>query len=195
MLIREAFDYRKCGMDINKKQATRPDDLMNVKKIQKSAMQSSKFLESRLIDVSLPYTLEDKYFLHEKDIVISLKDPYCAAALSYLPKNKILIPNNYVVLRDINTKKYNYLFVVNYLNLIGIKKILKRNKDEDIHTDLTLADVEDISLPNISLAKQESILKLCDAINERNIIYETIKDNDRIIIEKAMKELVGDKDV
>ena len=194
MIIGKVFGYIKGGKD-PKKMSTKVNDAMSVKKIIKDSMKSSKFMESRFEDIKLPFQLEDKYFLQKGDIIISLKEPYMAAAVTTEYETKVLIPNNYMVLRDIDEDKYNYIFVVNYLNLFGINKLVKKNEKLDIYSDLTIEDIKKISLPNISLEKQKSVTTLCSAINRRAVYYETIMDNDKKIIEYAMKEVIGDKNV
>ena len=191
MFLSDVFDYIKGGKDPNKK-TTMPNELMIVKKIQKNAMQNSKFIPSRFIDEKLPFKLDDKYFLQKEDIIISLKEPYKASANSEDLELKVLIPNNYVVLRNIDKKKYNYLFVVNYLNIIGIENLVN---NKYFNADLTIDDVKNISLPDISLYKQESLLSLLDSINERAISYELIKDNDMEIAKHVMKDILGDNNV
>ncbi len=194
MTIGKVFNYIKGGKDPNKL-VTRVSDRMDVKKIQKDSMKSSKFITSRFVDIKLPAVIDDKYFLQDEDIIISLKEPYIAAAMSETLEEKVLIPNNYVVLRNIDKEKYNYIFVVNYLNLFGINKLINKNVKNDIYTDLTINDIKSIVLPNISLEKQETVITLCNAINQRAVYYETIMDNDKKIIEYAMKEVLGGRNV
>ena len=194
MLIEKAFKTVKCGKDPNK-MGSRPNDVMYIKKMQKNSMKSSKFIRSRFIPDKLPFTIDDKYFLQKEDIIISLKEPYMASTISINIEDKVLIPNNYAVLRDIDTKKYNYIFVTNYLNLIAIKEVLEKKKNLNNTSDLTLTEIKEIDLPNISLAKQESLINLFEAINSRAIYYEMIMDNDKKIIEYALKEVLGDKNV
>lgn len=194
MLIENAFKTVKCGKDPNK-MGSRPNDVMHIKKIQKSSMKNSKFIESRFVDDKLPFIIDDKYFLKKEDIIISLKEPYMAATISSDLEDKVLIPNNYAVLRNINNKKYNYIFVTNYLNLIAINKVLEKKKKLNNTSDLTLTEVKEISLPDIPLTKQETLINLFEAINGRAIYYEMIMDNDKKIIEYALKEVLGDKDV
>ena len=191
MTIKEVFKTIRGGFNCNKK-TPRPNEIMIVKTFQKDALQNSKFMDNRFIQVSLAYTLNNKYFLKEKDIVISLKKPYRAAALSKELTEKVLVPNNFIILRDISDE-YDYLFVVNYLNIIGIDNLIDQSIYRSPNSDLTKEDIKSIELPNINISEQKKYINLLDSINERSIVYKKIQDNDERILEFIMKSIVGDK--
>lgn len=192
MLIGDVFNYIKSGLD-TKKVSGRVSELTYFKRIKKNSMKNVKFIESRFSDFEkINHDINQKYMLHKDDIVISLKIPYSVACLSEELDYNVLIPNHYVVLRNINSEKYNCLFVANYLNIVGIENLVDKLRYQ---SDLTLYDIEGIKLPDISLEKQESIIALCDSINEKALCFEKIKDNDNKIIEYAMKEVFGDINV
>ena len=86
--------------------------------------------------------------------------------------------------------KYSYIFVSNYLEKIGIKRYLENHP---YINNLTIDDVKNIELPDISKEKQMTISPLLNAINERSAIYTNILDNDDKIINYAIESIIGDK--
>ena len=190
MQVEEVFEKVFGGFNF-KKRYNRPNELYNVKSFHKEAMQSSQFMEGRFYNVQLSFKINKKYILTKDDIVISLKKPYKASYLSYELKEEVYVPNNFVILRGIS-KKYNYLFITNYLNIIGIENLCL-NKPET--ADLTIDDIKNIKLPNISIEKQESVIKLLNLINERSLTYKKIIDNDEIILQYIMNDILGDNNV
>ena len=189
MKIGDVFSYIKNGID-TKKISGRVSEVVVFKKILKESMKNVKFIESRFSEAErLNHNIDSKYMLHKDDIIISLKKPYKVACLSQELDYNVLIPNHYIVLRNIDSSKYNTLFVANYLNVVGIDNLIN---ELDNQRDLTLYDIENIKLPDIPLSKQENMMNLCDSINEKAVCYEKIMDNDLKIIEHVMMEVLGD---
>ena len=89
--------------------------------------------------------------------------------------------------------KYSYIFVANYLEKIGIEKYVEENKiNERSNKELTLLDIKNIELPDISKDEQMKISNLINNINDRSAIYSTILENDDQIIKYALNKVVGD---
>ena len=85
---------------------------------------------------------------------------------------------------------YSYIFVANYLEKIGIKKLVEKEK---IDGNLTITDIMKIDLPDIPKEKQMSISNLLQAINRRSVIYSNILANDEKIVIDAIEKVIGDK--
>ena len=167
--------------------------------IQKDSIQYTNIIKEKLIKKRVVNEVKDKYFMRERDIIISLKKPYKVGTYRYLNLTRdktVIIPNNFIVLRGINMDKYSFIFVANYLEKIGIDKYVKENGiDKRSNKELTLLDVKNIELPDIAKEEQMKISKLMNNINDRSAIYNTILENDDQIIKYALNKVVGDNSV
>ena len=83
-------------------------------------------------------------------------------------------------------KNYNPEFIANYLEIFGIKQILKE-KDKDTH--FQISDIEELEIPNISLKEQQDVIKLLNPINTRASLYKKMIDNDKKISKYVMKRV------
>ena len=160
------------------------------KYLQKDSIQYTNIIESQLIERTFTGEVKKKYFVQPRDILIFVKKPYRVGTLSYEIKEDIVIPNNFIVLRGINMDIYSYIFVANYLENIGINKYIEEN---NITGNLTIEDIKNIELPDITKEKQMTISPLLNAINERSAIYTNILDNDNKIINYAIKSVIGEE--
>ena len=113
-------------------------------------------LENSLQKVKIPKTIKEKYYIRPSDIIISIKKPY-KVLTDVLIKKDIIVNNNYIILRGIDRKKYTERYLTYYLEYIGIKEIL--NETKKTGNELSLADIKNIQLPNISITKQHDIYK------------------------------------
>jgi len=169
-----------------KDNSTDPDHI--VKGLKKECMQHGKLIPSRF-DNNVQYPpkeINEEDFLHKGDIIISLKTPYCASACDEEPLDRVFISKNYAVIRNIS-EDYNYQFIAYYFNYRCASDLIKKNGSG---VDLNLKQIkEDVKLPVISLDKQLQFLKICDPINYRAVLYETLRDNDEKIIEYALNRI------
>jgi len=188
MLLKDVFEDMFTGFNLTN--STGNDKYIDeVYFIQKDSIQYTNIISNKLIKRTLACGIKNKYFMQGRDIIISLKKPYKVGTYQYDTKKKIIIPNNFVVLRGINRDLYSYIFVANYLEKIGIEKYVTENK---ITKDLTVEDIKNIELPNITKEKQMKISELMNLINERSAIYSNILENDDEIIKYALNKVVGD---
>lgn len=159
--------------------------------IQKDSIQYTNIIEKKLVKKKITTDIKYKYFMKDRDIIISLKKPYKVGTYRFNNKKQIVIPNNFVILRGINREKYSFIFVANYLEKIGINKYI----DEHIvdNRDLTATDIKFIELPDIPKEEQMKISTLMNDINDRSAIYSTILENDDEIIRYALKKVTGDE--
>ena len=135
--------------------------------------------------------MKEKYYMQPRDILIFVKPPYKVGTYRFNKELKLIIPNNFIILRGIDMDKYSYIFVTNYLEKIGINKFVNETNKKG---NLNIEDIKLIELPNISKEEQMKISELINSINERSSIYSTILENDDKIIKFAIKKIIGDKD-
>ena len=190
MKIRDVFDDVIVGYNINN---TVVNDKYSklYKTLQKDSIQYTNVISSKLVDKVFSSDIKDKYFIHGRDILIFVKKPYRVGTYMFNDDMKIVIPNNFIVLRGINMLYYSYIFVANYLEKIGIDKYVADNK---INGNLSIEDIKNIDLPDISKEKQMTISKLLNNINERSAIYSNILDNDDKIVRYAINSVIGGND-
>ena len=196
MLIKDVFKETFTGLNINN--LTSDDKFTeDVYIIQKDSIQYSNIIEKRLIKRRISSNIKNKYIMQERDIIISLKKPYKVGTYRFnkifKEQKKVIIPNNFIVLRGINMDLYSYIFVSNYLEKIGIEKYVNDNKlNERVYKELLLEDVLNIELPEIPKTDQMKISELMNLINDRSAIYSTILENDNEIIKHSLKEVLGE---
>lgn len=157
--------------------------------MQKDSIEYTNIIESKLIKKRFSDDIKKKYYMSDRDIVIYVKKPYKVGTYRFNNNLEVIIPNNFIILRGINTDLYSFIFVTNYLEKIGIDRYVK---EHHIDGNLTISDISNITLPNISKERQMKLSNLINNINERSSIYSTILANDDQIIRYALKEIIGD---
>ena len=190
MKLRDVFKEIDSGYNISN---AKVDDRYAKKyaTLQKDSIQYANIIEKKLVDKNFSSKIRPKYFMQPRDILIFVKKPYRVGTYTYeLNDLKVVIPSNFIVLRDINMDLYSYIFVANYLEKIGIDKLVK---DKNITGNLTISNIEDIDLPDIPKTAQMSISPLLQAINERSATYSNILANDEKIVLEALNKVIGDK--
>ena len=190
MKIRDVFSEIIVGYNINN---TVVNDRYSklYKTLQKDSIQYTNVISSKLVEKVFSSDIKDKYFIHGRDILIFVKKPYRVGTYTMDNNPEIVIPNNFIVLRGINMVYYSYIFVANYLEKIGIDKYVSDNK---INGNLSIEDIKNIDLPDISKDKQMRISNLLNNINERSAIYSNILDNDDKIVRYAINSVIGGND-
>ena len=187
MKIRDAFDDIFIGYNLTNSIV---DDkyAKYYKSLQKDSIQYTNVIPNKLIEKKYSSDIKKKYYLQNQDIIIFIKKPYRVGTYSS-DDNKIIVPNNFVILRGINDNYYNHIFLANYLERIGIKKYVEKNNKEG---NLNIEDIKDIELPDIPKTDQLKITHLLKNINKRSAIYSSILDNDEKIIDYFLNMIVGD---
>ena len=190
MLVKDVFKETINGYNINN--AAVNDDLAtSYPVLQKDSIQYTNIVEKRLVNKKFSGKIREKYFVAPRDILIFIKKPYRVGTCQYdLRSKKIVISNNFIVLRDINMDYYSYIFVANYLEKIGIPKLVK---EKNIIENLTVDKIINIDLPDIPKEKQMSISPLLNAINNRSKKYSDILANDDLIVQYAIKKVIGEE--
>ena len=192
MKIEDIFDDVYTGFNIINSRST--NIVEDVYFIQKDSIEYTNIIKNNLIKKKVSSNIKKKYVLEGRDIIISLKKPYKVGTCRFEMKDKkVIIPNNFIILRGINRDLYSYIFVANYLEKIGIDKFIREHSDlKTYNKDLTISDIKSIELPKISKDEQMKISNLMNNINDRSAIYSTILKNDDEIIRYALNLVVGD---
>lgn len=189
MKIKDVFEEVFTGYNITNARGNN-EEPKEIYMIQKESIQYTNIIENKLIKKNLTTDIKNKYYMQPRDIIISQKKPYKVGTYRYSTTKQILIPNNFIILRGINRDLYSYIFIPNYLEKIGIKKFTEKEK---INSELTLENIKNIELPDISKEQQMKISELMNDINDRSLIYSNILENDDKIIKYALNEIIGDK--
>lgn len=192
MKVKEIFPEIFTGIFTDGKNMIKKNIDHEVYSFNKNAICYGSLTRSKLFKKHIYADIKDKYFMKGRDIIISVKKPYKVGTMQYMnfkDSDKILIPNNFIVLRNINRDYYSYIFITNYLEKIGIQKYVEEN---NITGDLHLIDIENIEIPDIPKEKQMSISPLMNYINERSSYFNILLDNDEELIRKALNEIIGD---
>ena len=189
MKIRNVFDEIYKGVNINTSQSE--EFSQEIYTFNRDALQYANLLETKLEKVVVNKQIKPKYVVQGRDIIISIKKPYKAATLQRKIDKKIVVPNNFVILKfnEEIRNKYSYIFLTNYLDRIGLKKYADENK---IDNELSVEDIKNIELPDIPKTKQMSISNLLNNINERSSLYSRLLENDSEIVRYVINKIVGD---
>ena len=190
MKIRDAFKEVRMGINLKSSKLQGEGDEILCYTFRKNALDYGLLLDDKLIEMNLYGEIEPKYFMQGRDIIISVKKPYKVVTYPYNTNLKIIIPSNFIILRDINMDKYSFIFVINYLNYIAMDKYFK-----DKTSDLTIEEINDIELPDIPKVRQMKISGLMNNINKRGQLYSKLIKNDKEIIFYALNKIVGDNNV
>ena len=190
MLIKDVFKEIIVGYNITNS-TTKNDYAKRYKTLQKDSIQYTNIIKDKLIEKNFTSEVKDKYFMKPRDILIFVKKPYRVGTYTYGDDIELVIPNNFIILRNIDMDKYSYIFVANYLEKVIMDKF---KKDDTKKGNLSIGEIENIELPDISKDKQMTISPLLKAINKRSAIYSNILENDDKIIRYAINSIVGDID-
>lgn len=128
---------------------------------------------NKLLKINVSKRINEKYFIMFNDIIISIKKLYKVFNDIITKREKFLVTNNYIILRGINSDMFYAPFVSYYIENIGIKKYLESNNK--ISNELTIEDIKNIEIPNITLKQQ---IKRYFSIHSR--IMEILKYQDEI---------------
>lgn len=136
---------------------------------------NNKFINKDVLEEYDSLTKVDDKFLSKKDdIIICSKPPYNVVLIEDDTEG-ILIPNNFIVLRN---SKINTTYLYNYLNLIGSKM---KFDPEDENTNITKSDVEQVYI-DVDETTVKKISSLSSRINKRQKAYGRLLDNDQELI-------------
>ena len=143
----------------------------------------------------LNMNVKDKYLLKEGDIIIAHIPSNTTCHVGYcsnLDDDNVIINKNFIVLRNPVNDNYNLEFIAEYLENIGISDYFLnyRNNKEG----LTIPEVEEIVIPEVSVQKQDELMSLIKPINERNRLYNKLIENDKEIKKYLMNEVMSNEE-
>lgn len=193
MKVKDVFKEIFTGYNMNNSTSSE-DYTQTVNFINKNSIQYTNIIKDKLINKKINTNVKFKYYMQERDIIISLKKPHKVGTYRKIDiwrdNEKVIIPNNFVILRGIDTDKYSYIFLANYLENIGIDKYIE---EKSTIGELKISDIENIELPDISKEKQMTITNLLNNINDRSTAYELILKNDEDIKKYVLNEVIGEE--
>ena len=143
----------------------------------------------------LNMNVKDKYLLKEGDIIIASIPSNSTCHVGYcssLDDDNVIINKNFIILRNPVSDQYNLEFIAEYLENIGIKEFYLNNRNDK--EALTIPEVEDIVIPDVSIQKQDELMSLIKPINERNRLYNKLIENDTEIKKYLMDEAMGNEE-
>ena len=143
----------------------------------------------------LNMNVKDKYLLKEGDIIIASIPSNTTCHVGYcssLDNDNVIINKNFIILRNPVNDNYNLEFIAEYLENIGISNYFLNNRNNK--EALTIPEVEDIVIPEISIQKQNDLMSLIRPINERNRLYNKLIMNDMEIKKYLMNEVMGNEE-
>lgn len=190
MKIKEIFDKPFKGLRIE----NNSDNIVNAYLIDTKDVENCviKINKSELKTIKME--VSPKYFLKEGDIIIATVPSSTTAHVGYCSslsvEDKCIIKKNFIILRNCN-EKYNAEFVAEYLENFGINDYIenvKKNKEA-----LTTLDLEEIDIPEISIDKQNELMKAIHPINERTRLYNKLISNDNDIKKYLINEVINDE--
>ena len=190
MKLQDAFKEIRTGVNLKSPVLQGEGEKIKCYTFKKNALDYALLQEDKFEELDLYGNIDSKYFMQPRDIIISTKKPYKVATYPYNKVIKVIIQNNFIILREINMDLYSYVFVTNYLEKIAIEENFKDKK-----SDLSIEDIKSIELPEIPKQKQMNISDLMTKINERGILFSKLLKNDNEIITYAINKIVGVEDV
>ena len=110
MLIKDVFKEIIVGYNITNS-TTKNDYAKRYKTLQKDSIQYTNIIKDKLIEKNFTSEVKDKYFMKPRDILIFVKRPYRVGTYTYGDDIELVIPNNFIILRNIDMDKYSYIFV------------------------------------------------------------------------------------
>ena len=136
---------------------------------------NNKFINKNMLGIYENLTkIDEKFLTKSGDIIICSKPPYNVVLIDS-DNEGILVPSNFIILRNADIDK-EYLY--NYLNLLGSN--MKFDK-KDENTNITKTDIEQVKII-IDDKKIKKISELCSKINKRQKAYGKLLDNDQELI-------------
>ena len=174
MVLKECVKDIYLGMNKKEVRHTSNDRVFVYKLLTIKAV-NNKFINQNVLEkYESLIEIDDKFLTKKDDIIICSKPPYNVVLIDEMSEG-ILIPNNFIVLRNCVINK---VYLYNYLNLIGSKMKFDIG---DENTNITKADVEQINI-DIDDNKIKKISNLVSRINRRQQAYGKLLDNDQELI-------------
>jgi len=178
MKLNEYVDTLLLGFNTSVKSNTLSSKEYEYKQLTISSINSCFINHNELKTIASGNKIDDKFFTKIGDIIICCKQPYNVIYIDEEKDENILVPSNFIILRDIKTNK---TFLYNFL--VCFRSTLLSNKKEDGGNDnITKTEVEDFEIPVLSNETIEKLSKVAERINKRQSLYSSLIDNDKELI-------------
>ena len=178
MKLNEYVDTLLLGFNTSVKSNTLSSKEYEYKQLTISSINSCFINHNELKTIASGNRIDDKFFTKIGDIIICCKQPYNVIYIDEEKDENILVPSNFIILRDIKTNK---TFLYNFL--VCFRTTLLSNKKEDGGNDnITKTEVEDFEIPVLSNETIEKLSKVAERINKRQSLYSSLIDNDKELI-------------
>ena len=178
MKLNEYVDTLLLGFNTSVKGNTLSSKEYEYKQLTISSINSCFINHNELKTIASGNRIDDKFFTKIGDIIICCKQPYNVIYIDEEKDENILVPSNFIILRDIKTNK---TFLYNFL--VCFRSTLLSNKKEDGGNDnITKTEVEDFEIPVLSNETIEKLSKVAERINKRQSLYSSLIDNDKELI-------------
>ncbi len=178
MKLNEYVDTLLLGFNTSVKSNTLSSKEYEYKQLTISSISSCFINHNELKTIASGNKIDDKFFTKIGDIIICCKQPYNVIYIDEEKDENILVPSNFIILRDIKTNK---TFLYNFL--VCFRSTLLSNKKEDGGNDnITKTEVEDFEIPVLSNETIEKLSKVAERINKRQSLYSSLIDNDKELI-------------
>ncbi len=178
MRLNEYVDTLLLGFNTSVKSNTLSSKEYEYKQLTISSINSCFINHNELKTIASGNKIDDKFFTKIGDIIICCKQPYNVIYIDEEKDENILVPSNFIILRDIKTNK---TFLYNFL--VCFRSTLLSNKKEDGGNDnITKTEVEDFEIPVLSNETIEKLSKVAERINKRQSLYSSLIDNDKELI-------------
>ena len=188
MLIKEIFKDIHKGLRIEDN-GTKPIEayVIDVINVENCIINYSKS-ETKKIYMDI----KDKYFLKNEDIIIASIPAETTNHVGYAEitnDDKVVIKKNFFILRNpYNKELYNLEFVAEYLELFAIDQIKGNHRN-----GFEKQDIENIYIPELSIEKQNELVKLIKSFKERIKLYSRLVRNDKYIEKYIISEMINDE--
>ena len=178
MKLNEYVETLLLGFNTSVKSNTLSSKEYEYKQLTISSINSCFINHNELKTIASGNRIDDKFFTKIGDIIICCKQPYNVIYIDEEKDENILVPSNFIILRDIKTNK---TFLYNFL--VCFRSTLLSNKKEDGGNDnITKTEVEDFEIPVLSNETIEKLSKVAKRINKRQSLYSSLIDNDKELI-------------
>lgn len=194
MKLKEYVDTMFVGFNTSlyKNKVKCGDNLYKYRQLTIASISSGFIDENNLTSYEKNGEVDSKYFTRIDDIIICSKEPCNVIMINKEDDEGILIPNNFIVIRDINVDIY-YLY-----NLIKVLKnqihdIVNNKKWESENNKmLSKSDLEELELPKLNDKSIEKLSNICTRINNRQYSYKKLIQSDEELIRLLFKKEVSD---
>lgn len=193
MKLKDYADTMFVGFNVSiyKNKSKNDENLYKYRQLTIASISSGFVDENYLTSYEKSGEVDSKYLTQIGDIIVCSKEPCNVILISKDDEEGILIPNNFIVIRNVKVD------IVYLYNLVNISKnqmysIIDNKKWESENNKmLSKSDLEDLELPKLNDKSIEKLSKICTRINNRQYSYNKLIQNDEHLVEILFKKEVS----